>query len=166
VKHVQHKAEGRGQRAAGGKTVRSQVPVLGNWRIEQLPGLGAAEIQKLRDCGIQTTRQLLQKTISLAQKQILAAQLQLHIQHVNKWSALADLAQIPAVGCQYCGLLLHAGICSPAQLAETPLQFLHKQILRFYVANLQRQDLCPPKEQLAEWIQQARWMRGVRGSEG
>jgi hypothetical protein len=135
---------------------------LSNWSIDQLPGLDAAEIQKLKDCGIQTTRQLLQKTIAPAQKQALAAQLQLHIQHVKKWSALADLAQIPAVGCQYCGLLLHAGICSPAQLAETPLQLLHKQILRFYVATLQRQDLCPPREQLAEWIQQARWVSSVR----
>ncbi|MGA7937494.1 MAG: DUF4332 domain-containing protein [Kovacikia sp.] len=145
------------------KTARSPAALVSNWGIEQLPGLDTEEIQKLKSCDIQTTQQLLQKTRTSAQKHALAAQLQLHIQHVNKWSALAALAQIPAVGCQYCGLLLHAGICSPIQLAETPLQLLHKQILRFYVATLQRQDLCPSREQLLEWIQQARWMRKARG---
>jgi hypothetical protein len=108
-----------------------------------------------RPAEIETTQDLLQKTKTLAGKQALAAKLQIHIQHVHKWSALADLAQIPAVGCQYCGLLLHSGISSSGQLAEMPLQNLHKLILRFYVATLQRQDLCPPKEQLVQWIQQA-----------
>nr|WP_225938770.1 DUF4332 domain-containing protein [Kovacikia minuta] len=138
------------------KSARSQSDLSSNWKIEQLPGLDAEDVQKLKDCDIKTTQQLLRRTTTPAQKHILATQLQIHIQHVNKWAAMADLAQIPAVGCQYCGLLLHTGICCPAQLAETSLHLLHKQVLRFYVATLQRQDLCPPKEQLVEWIQQAR----------
>jgi hypothetical protein len=140
------------------KAARSKLLVPSDWNIEQLPGLDAEEIQKLRDCNIQTTRQLFERTRTTAQKHALAAQLHLHLQHVNKWSALADLSQIPAVGYQYCGLLLHAGISSPVQLAQMSLQMLHRQILRFYVATLQRQDLCPSKEQLLQWIQQARYL--------
>ena len=135
--------------------VRVGLPAQCNWPIAQLPGLSLQDQQKLMQCGIQTTHQLLQSARQPAQKHAIATQLQIHIQHVNKWVALADLARIPAVGCQYCGLLLHAGICSPAQLAQTSLQTLHKQILRFYVATLQRQDLCPSRGQLAQWIQQA-----------
>ncbi len=136
--------------------VRRLSPVLPSfWGIEQLPGLDMQDQAKLLECGIETTQDLLQKTSTPARKEALAAELQLHLQHIQKWAALADLARIPAVGCQYCGLLLHSGICSPEQLAQTPLQTLHRLILRFYVANLQRQDLCPPKEQLAQWIQQA-----------
>ncbi len=126
------------------------------WPIDQLPGLDGQDQAKLLACGIQTTQDLWQRTNTLARKQLLAAQLQIHIQHVHKWAALADLARIPIVGCQYCGLLLHAGISSPAQLAETPLQRLHKLILRFYVANLQQPELCPPREELLPWVQQAK----------
>ncbi|GBE73470.1 hypothetical protein myaer87_06970 [Microcystis aeruginosa NIES-87] len=54
---------------------------------------------------------------------------------------MAELASIPAVGCQYCGLLVHAGIASIPQLAQVSIQQLHRQILRFQVANLQRRDL-------------------------
>jgi hypothetical protein len=129
-----------------------------NWAIAQLPGLSPQNQAGLASCGIQTTLQLLQQTRTPAQRQALATQLQIHIQHLNKWVALANLARIPAVGCQYCGLLLHAGISSPAQLVQTPLPRLHRQILKFQVATLQRQDLCPPLEQVEQWIQQAKWV--------
>jgi len=127
-----------------------------NWQISQLPGLSPHDQTRLEDCGIKTTLQLLQQCSSPAQRQALATRLQVHIQHLNKWVALADLARIPAVGCQYCGLLLHTGILSSAQLAQTPLHRLYQQILRFQVATLQRRDLCPPKSEMQTWIQQAR----------
>ena len=69
---------------------------------------------------------------------------------------MAELASIPAVGCQYCGLLVHAGIASIPQLAQTSIQQLHRQILRFQVANLQRRDLCPDIAMMLAWIEQAK----------
>jgi predicted flap endonuclease-1-like 5' DNA nuclease len=86
----------------------------------------------------------------------LANQLQIKFQYVNKWVALADLARIPGIGCQYCGLLLHAGIGSVVQLAQTPAHRLHQQILRLQVATMQRRDLCPHVDEVAGWIKQAR----------
>ncbi|MBW4576713.1 MAG: DUF4332 domain-containing protein [Aphanothece sp. CMT-3BRIN-NPC111] len=127
-----------------------------DWSIAQLPGLSDQDQSKLLTCGITTTGQLLQKANNPASKQELAKQLQIHIQHVNKWVALANLARIPSVGCQYCGLLLHAGICSATQLSEIPVHRLHQQILRLQVATMQRRDLCPSVEQVQQWIQQAR----------
>lgn len=134
-----------------------------DWSIAQLPGLSLKDQTLLLQCGIQTTQQLLQKTKTPLQKQALANQLQMHPQRVTKWSALADLARVPAVGCQYCGLLLHAGISSPAQLAQTPLSRLHQQILKLHVAMMQRQDLCPSLDQVAQWIEQAKWVSRQRG---
>ncbi|HEY9647225.1 MAG TPA: DUF4332 domain-containing protein [Chroococcidiopsis sp.] len=127
-----------------------------NWPIGHLPGLSADHCAQLMHQGIQTTRQLLEKTRSQPQKQQLATQLQIHIQHVLKWAALADLARIPAVGCQYCGLLLHSGIASSSQLGQMPVHRVHRQILKFYVATFQREDLCPPLEEVVVWINQAR----------
>ncbi|MGB3203392.1 MAG: DUF4332 domain-containing protein [Crinalium sp.] len=126
-----------------------------SWSIEQLAGLSKENQLQLLELGIKTTGELLQIANTTTAKLELANRLQLHIQYVNKWVALADLARIPSVGCQYCGLLLHAGIASVSQLAQTPIHRLHPQILRLQVATMQRKDLCPSVEQVQLWIKQA-----------
>ena len=137
------------------KTHRSPTQAC-DWSIEQLPGLSPQDQSKLRELGITTTGQLLKKASTPQSRQVLASQLQIKSQYVNKWVALADLARIPGIGCQYCGLLLHAGICSVTQLAQTPVHRLHQQILRLQVATMQRRDLCPQVEEVTQWIKQAR----------
>ncbi len=143
------------------KTHRSATQ-LRDWSIEQLPGLSDQDQSKLREAGIATTGQLLQKASTESSRQALANQLQIKCQYVNKWVALADLARIPGIGCQYCGLLLHAGICSVTQLAQTPAYKLHQQILRLQVATMQRRDLCPQVDEVAGWIKQARNLAIIR----
>lgn len=125
------------------------------WTIEKLPGLSRQEQALLKKYGIATTKDLLQKASSLSNKQALANQLQVKTQYVNKWVALADLARLPSVGHQYCGLLLHAGIASVTQLRVTPVHRLHQQILRLQVATTQRNDLCPSLEVVQQWRQEA-----------
>jgi len=126
-----------------------------SWSIEQLAGLSKENQLQLLELGIKTTGELLQIAKTPTAKLELANRLQLHIQYINKWVALADLARIPSVGCEYCGLLLHAGIASVSQLAQTPIHRLHPQILRLQVATMQRKDLCPSVDQVQLWIQQA-----------
>lgn len=138
--------------------VRSQ-----DWRLQDLPGLSDEQQEQLFKCGIHTTLQLYCQTNTPAKRDELARQLHIHPQYVNKWAAMADLARVPAIGCQYCGLLLHAGIASPEQLALMPLHRVHKQILKFQVANLQRPDLCPSLKEVQDWIEQSRQLdRPVR----
>lgn len=126
------------------------------WSINKLPGLSKEEQELLGKNGIKTTRDLLINTRTPSAKNLLANKLQLHIKHINKWVALADLARIPSVGCQYCGLLLHSGIASVTQLSQTPLQRLHPTIKRLYVATMQRKDLTPSVPQIKKWIEEAR----------
>jgi predicted flap endonuclease-1-like 5' DNA nuclease len=138
----------RGSKQGG---VRSQ-----DWRLQELPGLSDEQQEQLWNCGIHTTLQLYHQTNTPAKRAELARQLQIHPQYVSKWAAMADLARVPAIGCHYCGLLLHAGIASPEQLALMPIHRVHnKQILRFQVANLQRPDLCPSLEEIQSWIEQS-----------
>ncbi|NJR49957.1 MAG: DUF4332 domain-containing protein [Leptolyngbyaceae cyanobacterium CSU_1_3] len=127
-----------------------------DWSIDQLPGLSPEDQAKLAACGIHTTLELLKQGKTLQSRTHLSSQLQIHIKHVNKWVALADLARIPTVGCRYCGLLLHAGIASPEHLGQMPLDRLHRQILRLQVSNLQRRDLCPTFAEVEQWSQQSR----------
>ncbi|MBC1222901.1 DUF4332 domain-containing protein [Nostoc sp. UCD121] len=127
-----------------------------DWPIEQLPGLSHDEQSQLQNCGITSTVALVKQGKTLEARLALANKLQIHLQYVNKWMALADLARIPSVGVQYCGLLLHAGIGSVAQLAQTPTHRLHQQIMRLQVATMQRRDLCPAIELVQQWSQQAK----------
>jgi len=129
-----------------------------NWNLVQLPGMRAENLEKLQAVGIETTIQLLQRIRTAAQCQSLATQLPVREQMVRKWVALADLSRIPAVGYQYCGVLLHAGISSAAHLALTPAHRLHPRLLRFYVATLNRSDLCPKLGQVTQWVEQAHYI--------
>jgi predicted flap endonuclease-1-like 5' DNA nuclease len=127
-----------------------------DWPIAHLPGLSKENQSQLEECSITTTGQLIRMTKTQAAKVLLANQLQINIQYINKWVAMANLARIPSVGCQYCGLLLHAGVASPAQLAQMPVERLHQQILRLHVATMQRNDLTPSVDRVQKWVQQAR----------
>lgn len=129
---------------------------LHNWAIEQLPGISDEQQQQLRALNIATTLDLLKVTRSQPARLQLAQQLNSHVKHINKWTALAKLACIPSVGCQYCGLLLHAGISSPQQLSLLPVAQLHQQLKRLQIKLMQRADLSPDTTQVARWIAEAR----------
>ena len=130
-----------------------------DWPIEHLPGLTNENQSQLEKCGITTIGQLIRMTKTQAAKVLLAHQLQINVKHINKWVAMAELARIPSVGCQYCGLLLHAGVASAAQLAQMPVERLHQQILRLHVATMQRNDLTPSVDRVQQWILQARLVK-------
>ncbi|MBE9067748.1 DUF4332 domain-containing protein [Leptolyngbya cf. ectocarpi LEGE 11479] len=138
----------------------SQSIQLQSWAIEQLPGISQDQQQRLRALKIVTTLDLLKVTRSQPARLQLAEQLNSHIKHINKWTALAKLACIPSVGCQYCGLLLHAGISSPQQLALLPVSQLHSQLKRLQIKLMQRADLSPDTTQVSQWIAEARYLCG------
>ncbi|BAY26299.1 hypothetical protein NIES2100_61130 [Calothrix sp. NIES-2100] len=144
------------------QTASSNTIQACDWPIEQLPGLSQEEQSQLQNCGITTTGLLVKQGKTPEGRLALANKLQIHLQYVNKWVALADLARIPTVGTQYCGLLLHAGIGSVAQLVQVPSHRLHQQILRLQVATMQRRDLCPAIELVQQWSYQAQAILNFR----
>ncbi|MDH6059123.1 DUF4332 domain-containing protein [Chrysosporum bergii ANA360D] len=127
-----------------------------HWPVEQLPGLTQEDQGRLQNCGITTTKELIEQGKTGEARVALANKLEVNIQYVNKWVALADLARIPGIGWQYCGLLLHSGIGSVDQLAQTHTQRLHQQIMRLQVSTMQRRDLCPAMDVVQQWTEQAK----------
>jgi Domain of unknown function (DUF4332) len=125
------------------------------WPLDKIPGLNVEDCHKLQSAGLLTTTHLLNQTRTLEQQRQLAAQLQMPERWVRKWTALAEFSELPSVGYQYCGLLLHAGVASLPQLATMQTHTLHRQILRLQVAFLQRRDLCPNPGLVAQWILEA-----------
>ncbi|MGB3495648.1 MAG: DUF4332 domain-containing protein [Elainellaceae cyanobacterium] len=130
-----------------------------SWLIANLPGMSDGDRKCLNDCKIETTQQLLTRTHTAEKQQELATQLKMHPQYLKKWIALANLSRIPTVGCEHCGVLLHAGIISPDHLARTPLPRLHQQIVKLHVAQLRNKDQCPSLSDVRGWQHQARQLQ-------
>ena len=129
------------------------------WSIDKLPGISASEQDLLIKHGIKTTQILLSRTATLPEKNALASQLKIPVKYIKKWSALSDLARIPSVGCQYCGVILHCGIASVVQLSQTPLQKLYSRVSRLYVANTRQRELTPSVSLVKQWLTEARLIR-------
>ncbi|HSM84325.1 MAG TPA: DUF4332 domain-containing protein [Nodosilinea sp.] len=123
--------------------------------LDQLPGLSSTHAKSMIQLGLTTTEHLRRYGRSVEHRQTLAKTLQVPLRYVTKWVILTELARVPAVGCQYSGLLLHAGIMSVAQLAACSAQRLYTQLRRLHVATMQRNDLCPTADQINLWIHQA-----------
>lgn len=132
---------------------------LANFPIQNLPGLSEPQAQALVSQGLTTTEHLRRHGQSPAQRQALAKTLAVPERYIAKWVILAELARLPAVGCTYNGLLLHAGIVSVSQLADSAAPTLYTRIKRLHVKTMQRADLCPSPDQVSTWIQQAKQLR-------
>jgi hypothetical protein len=128
------------------------------WSIDKLPGLDIQQQNLLKNQGITTTRELLFHGNKKQDRQLLSTQLKINLGSLNKWVALADLARIPSINCQYCGLVLNLGIGSVLQLTQTPFHRLHRQVTRLQIANLASKDLAPSIEQVKQWVEQAQSM--------
>ena len=126
------------------------------WSIDRLPGLNQQERELLKTHGMANTQELLEKASTLQAQENLAIQLKVNLRYVKKWTALADLARVPSIGYQYCGLLLHSGVVSVSQLTQTPFYRLHRQILRLQVATLYSKDLSPSVKDVKQWVEEAK----------
>ncbi len=124
--------------------------------IEQLPGMTTDYAHQLSELGLNDTQQLYQFGQSVQRCRQLANQLKLPQRYITKWVVLSALARVPRVGCEYNGLLLHAGICSVEQLAGSNTQVLYPRIKRLYVSTMQRSDLCPSPDLVTLWIHNAK----------
>jgi hypothetical protein len=128
--------------------------------IQTLPGLSAEHATQLQQAGFVTTIDLQRLARSPQQLQAIAAQLKLAPRYLQKWAALAELASLPSVGSDYCGLLLHSGVASVAQLSLQAPGRLHNQIRKLHTMTMRRSDLCPTPDQVVQWVREAKLVQG------
>ncbi|NER78052.1 MAG: DUF4332 domain-containing protein [Leptolyngbya sp. SIO1D8] len=126
------------------------------WPLSQLPGVSHEQVVQLQTLGLNTTEDLLAQTRAPHELQGIAKKLQIPLRYPKKWVILAELSQLPSIGCQYCGLLLHSGISSISQLAIAAPGRLYNQLRRLHTATLRRSDLCPTPDQVVCWVQEAK----------
>lgn len=124
--------------------------------IGNLPGISSIDVKSLKSLGINTNLELLKFAVNSQKQRELALKIGVNHKNILKWLILADLSRVESVGIQYCGLILHSGILSTAQLSQVHPPQLHKQVLKLQVATLRRKDLCPSLSLVQTWIRQAK----------
>jgi hypothetical protein len=124
--------------------------------IKNLPGISPIDIKTLKSLGINTNLELLKFAVNDQKQKELAFKMGVNLKNILKWIALADLSRVETVGSQYCGLILHSGILSTAQLSKVYPPELYNKILRLQVATLRRKDLCPSMGLVQSWINEAK----------
>ena len=124
--------------------------------LAELPGIGDEPRQRLVQAGLRTTADLLH---AQRQRPSLAADLGLTPREFGKLLALARLAEIPGVGPRYCGVLLHIGISTPQNLAQSRPEQLQASILRLHRQLGLSREQCPGGDTLRQWVAAARRYR-------
>ncbi len=124
-------------------------------KIEDLEGVGPVLGAKLRDAGVQTTDDLLEKAGPAAGRRALADATGIGPGQLLKWTNQVDLYRISGVGSEYADLLEASGVDSCAELAQRNPANLATTMAE---ANAARSIVrrLPTEDVVAGWIEQAK----------
>lgn len=86
--------------------------------IEEIEGIGANYGGKLRDVGITTTQQLLNKCCDIDSRIEIANHIGIEDFVIQKWASMADLMRVSEVDGQFAELMAYAGIDSVQSLGK------------------------------------------------
>ncbi len=102
------------------KTVEPPAPktLQSNFDVEEIEGIGGNYGGKLRDVGITTTQQLLDKCHNLDGRIEIANHISIEDFVIQKWASMADLMRISEIDGQFAELMVYAGIDSVQALGE------------------------------------------------
>ncbi len=124
-------------------------------KIEKIEGIGPKYAQQLREVGVETTDQLLEKGASKKGRQELAEKSGISETLVLEWVNLVDLMRVKGVGEEYSDLLEEAGVDSVKELRNRRADNLHEAMLKTNdEKNLVRRP--PSLEEVEEWIEHAK----------
>jgi predicted flap endonuclease-1-like 5' DNA nuclease len=99
-----------------------------SYDVEEVEGIGKSYGKKLRDMGISTTEQLLNKCCNLDGRITVAEQIGIEDFVVHKWASMSDLMRISGIEGQYSELMVYAGIDSVQVLAQQNADSLYSKL--------------------------------------
>ncbi len=91
---------------------------MGNYKIEEIEGIGPAIGEKFREAGITNTDKLLAGAKTKAQRKDLAESTGISEKQILKFANMADLFRINGVGQEFAELLEAAGVDTVPELAQ------------------------------------------------
>jgi NADH-quinone oxidoreductase subunit I len=118
-------------------------------------GIGEVYSQKLKDIGISTTEDLLEKGGTPKGRKEIAEQSEISPKLILRWVNMVDLFRIKGVGEEYADLLEAAGVDTVPELAQRNAENLYQKLVETNEAKkLTRQ--VPGQDQVKAWVEQAK----------
>ncbi len=100
-----------------------------SYEIEEVEGIGKSYGNKLRDKGIATTQQLLQKCCQMDGRIEVANHIGIEDFVVSKWASMCDLMRVSGIEGQFAELMVYAGIDSVQDLGQQDTNTLYNNLL-------------------------------------
>jgi predicted flap endonuclease-1-like 5' DNA nuclease len=129
-------------------------------RLVDIEGIGPNYAQKLKEAGIDTVEELLEKGASPKGRETLAGQTGIANTMLLEWINHADLFRIQGIGGEYSDLLEEAGVDTIPELATRNAANLH---LKLAEINEQKKLVrqLPSAAQVSNWVEQAKQLPRV-----
>lgn len=123
--------------------------------IKEIEGIGAAFAAKLKEAGITTTEQLLDKGAAPKGREELAASTGASAKLILEWVNHIDLERIKGIGWEYADLLEAAGVDTVPELAQRNADNLHTKLSEVNTAKALVRRL-PTADQVNVWVEEAK----------
>jgi predicted flap endonuclease-1-like 5' DNA nuclease len=130
-------------------------------KIEDVEGIGPVFAGKLREAGIESVEELLEKGASRAGRTAIADATGIEAGKILEWVNHADLMRISGVGSQYSDLLEAAGVDSPAELAQRNAANLADTFQSVVAERPGIVRRIPTEAEVAGWIAEAKTLSKV-----
>ncbi|MBN1260946.1 MAG: DUF4332 domain-containing protein [Anaerolineae bacterium] len=124
-------------------------------KLTMIEGIGEAYAAKLKEAGITSTEDLLEKAATPKGRETLAEQSGIPEKLILKWANRADLFRITGIGEEYADLLEFAGVDTVPDLARRNVENLHAKLQEVNEARSLVRRL-PSQPQVGGWINQAK----------
>jgi len=124
-------------------------------KLSDIEGIGEKYANKLKEAGVTTIENLLEKCCSKKGRSELAGKTGIKEKMILIWVNKADLARINGVSTQYADLLKYTGVDTIAELAQRNPENLFAKIVEANEGGVLVKKL-PTQSQVSEWIVQAK----------
>ncbi len=126
-----------------------------SYEVEEVEGIGKSYGAKLRDSGISTTQELLDKCSNMDGRIEIANHIGIEDFVIRKWASMSDLMRVDGIEGQFAELMVYAGIDSAQDLGQLEANALHK-ILVDSNAEQNRVKEIPDRNSLESMINEAK----------
>jgi hypothetical protein len=126
-----------------------------SYPIWEIWPIGLEHISKLKEKGINTTVDLLEKSKKKSERVKLARELNVDGKLVDQWVFIADVMRIKGIGMEYYILLADFGIKSVDDLTKSKPDILYKQLIK-HIEKTNWGGKPPTEELVTEWIKNAK----------
>jgi len=129
-----------------------------NYSIEAIEGIGVSYGKTLREAGIQTTKQLLERCYDRKGRRAVANSTGLSEKLILGWTNKADLMRISGIGPQFSELLEAAGVDTIKELRTRNAENL-ADTMREVNGQKHLTRRTPPADSVRTWIEDAKVLK-------